>query len=128
MTVSPGRVRAPWPLQVIIWGQFAAVVADVVQVLVAAHGRPGWTALAGLALNIALVVFLMLKLRAGRRWARSLIAVIAAITLLIAVARLFAGDDPPLATVVFLVVTLVTLVLLYLPPSNAFFRRANAAA
>ena len=125
MTVSPGRVRVPWPLQVIFWCQFAELVAELVSVLAAAHGRPGWTKLAAWAAVVVLVVVLMLKLRAGRRWARWLLTVLAAIDLLLAVLRLLVGEIPSAAAVVG---AAVTLVLLYVPPSNAFFRRATTAA
>jgi hypothetical protein len=109
----------PWPLQVVFWCQLAGLVVDLVQLLVASRGRPGLAAVAEYAVTAALVVFLMLKLRSGRRWVRSVIALVAAVALLFAVLRLLAGQVPPVALVV---ATAVTLVLLYWPSSTAFFR------
>lgn len=111
----------PWPVQLIFWVQLAGLVLDLVQLLAS---TPGFADVAGYVVQVAVVVFLMLKLRQGRHWVRVLLTVIAALALLVAVLRLLAGQVPPVGIAVS---TAVTLVLLYWPSSNAFFAAARQA-
>ena len=114
----------PWPLQVIFWVQLAGLVLDLAQLLVPAHGKPRFGDVAAYVVLAAVVVFLMLKLRAGRGWTRSVITLIAGLSLLFVLLWLLAGHVPPAGIAVS---TAVMLVLLYWPSSNAFFAASKQA-
>lgn len=105
----------PWPLQIIFWFQLVGVAYTVVDLVMS---RPDLAEILANLLVSALAVFLVLRLRAGRRWVRSVFALLSSLTVLFALAHLATGDMPPL---VLTVSSAVTLVLLYLPNSNAFF-------
>ncbi len=114
----------PWPLQIVFWLQLAGIGYDLVEILVDSHGRPDPAKALAYVVVSVLEVLLLVKLRAGRRWARSVLAVLTALTVMFSVARLITGSVPPILTTVS---ALLILVLLYLPKSNAFFDARQVA-
>ena len=115
----------PWPLQVVFWLQIAGVVLSLVELFWTSHGRLGLADLGADVVVSALSVFLMLKLRSGHRWVRSVLTVVLTLTLLFAVLHMVRGSLPP---VLMTVAAAATLALLYWPSSNAFFAIRAAAA
>jgi len=108
----------PWPLQVVFWFQIADVVANLIELLLTSNGKPGLAAVGEYVVFSAVTVFLMIKLRAGGRWVRSVLTLVLVIDLLFVVLRMITGQFPP---VLLTVSAALALVLLYWPSSNTFF-------
>jgi hypothetical protein len=66
------------------------------------------------------VLFAVFLLR-GKNWARIVLLIIAIITALAGIGTLLSGD---IFAILALVVTIVAAVLMYVPASNPYFRRA----